>query len=283
MFAVAGSNEMFVGFGIINLAEVLAFPQNKIQLTIKIMSTANDCDHELNKYCACNENAKRSKHLGNLTIWFRLTCEWDILKSFASKKSLLKMDNDAKHLTKYDRIKIQKNDTTNVLTSITIGRLKLFNFVKLRDEQIKEILIEYNFLGHRKLRTNAQPLNTDEIIFNCKQTFYCSERNNQRLKNLLKNFDRSVKIMLIAPMISNENEQHINSGDSISENNEIGFGLLHLGKIVNDWINNEIISQTFDISIMLKKPPYENIGSLEISIDDIKSLKQFQDQINKQN
>lgn len=80
LVASTGSTAIPMGAVDISLAEVLIFPQNKIQLTAKVMSVVDYCNHT-HSFCACDPTNAKPKHLGNLTLWFRLTCELDVLKS----------------------------------------------------------------------------------------------------------------------------------------------------------------------------------------------------------
>lgn len=268
---MAGSNEIQMGSSTINFAEVLVFPQNKIQLTTKMMSVSNECDHSYDKYCACSESARKSKHLGNLTIWFRLTCELDVLKSFASKHWISKpCESNCTVEKKSHRIK-----STKCLISITIVRLKLNNLAKLQNEQIHEISIEYHCLGERQLKTRSCTLDSNELQFDYKHKFPQTERSIQRLNNMLRNTERSIKIIVVNSTMPKPQE---NDNDSTTDCMEIGFGLLHLGKLVRNWIDDNVL-QSFEIPILMKKQPYENIGSLEIRIDDMASLKRQQQQL----
>lgn len=71
-----------VGKAQLNISEVLIFPQNKIQLDTKVMSIDTECRSHMNaiQACSCQGSATRRRHLGNLSVWFRLTCEMDTLK-----------------------------------------------------------------------------------------------------------------------------------------------------------------------------------------------------------
>lgn len=272
IFATAGPNETLVGAASINFSEVLIFPQNKIQLTTKVMSIPSQCDHSYENYCTCNEIARKPKHLGNLTVWFRLTCEMDVLKSFSSNHWISKSDEQSAKLR-------QSNDigkNSKVLITITIIRLKLNNLEKFKDSETQDIIVEYSFCGQRQLRTKPQSLQTDNLLFDYKQKFLSNERNYQRLRKMLKNTERSIKMVLINPSIAKADGKE---DDSHTDGAEIGFGLLQLGKIVHNW-NESNKNANFEIPILLKKPPYENIGHLEISIDEMPSLKQMQQRLN---
>lgn len=272
IFATAGPNETLVGATSINFSEVLIFPQNKIQLTTKVISIPSECDHSYENFCTCNETARKPKHLGNLTVWFRLTCELDVLKSFSNNHWLSKVDE-------HSAILRQSNDTaknSKILMAITIIRLKLNNLEKFKDSNTQDIIVEYSFLGQRQLRTKPQALQTDNLLFDCKQKFVSNERSYQRLRKMLKNTERSIKMILINPAMTKTDGKE---DDSHADGAEIGFGLLQLGKIVRNW-NDSNKNAKFEIPILLKMPPYENIGYLEICIDEMLSLKQIQQRIN---
>lgn len=273
IFATAGPNKKtLAGAASINFSEVLIFPQNKIQLTTKVMSIPNECDHSYENYCTCMETARKPKHLGNLTVWFRLTCELDVLKSFSNNHWISKCNE---HSTKLRQsTEIAKN--SKILMAITIIRLKLNNLEKFKDSEIQDLMIEYSFLGQRQLRTKPQSLKIDNLLFDYKQTFLSNERNYQRLRKMLKNTERSIKMIVTNPAMTKADGKE---DDSHADGAEIGFGLLQLGKIVRNW-NESNTKANFEIPILLKKPPYENIGYLEICIDEMPSLKQIQQRIN---
>lgn len=270
IFATAGPNETLVGDASINFSEMLIFPQNKIQLTTKVMSIPGECDHSYENYCTCNETARKPKHLGNLTVWFRLTCELDVLKSFSNNHWISKSDEHSAKLRQTNEI--AKN--SKILMAITIIRLTLNNLEKFKDSETQDIIVEYSFLGQRQLRTRPQSLKTDSLLFDYKQKFLSSERSYQRLRKMLKSTERSIKMVLINPtMIRAEGKED----DSQADGAEIGFGLLQLGKAVRNW-NDSNKNANFEIPILLKKPPYENIGYLEICIDEMPLLKQIQNE-----
>lgn len=272
IFAAAVPNETLVGAANINFSEVLIFPQNKIQLTTKVMSIPSECDHSYENYCTCNETARKPKHLGNLTVWFRLTCEMDVLKSFSNNHWISKSDEPSAKLRQTNEI--AKN--SKILMAITIVRLKLNDLEKFKDSETQNIIVEYSFLGQRQLRTEPQSLKTDILLFDYKEKFLSNERNYQRLCKMLKNTERSIEMVLINPLMTKADGKE---DDSHADGAEIGFGLLQLGKIVRNW-NESNKNAIFEIPILLKRPPYENIGNLEICIDEMQSLKELQQRLN---
>lgn len=83
--AEVGESSLLVGKASLNISEVLMFPQNKIQLDTKVVSADGECSSHMNsiKACSCQGTSTRRRHLGNLSLWFRLTCEMDVLKAHA--------------------------------------------------------------------------------------------------------------------------------------------------------------------------------------------------------
>lgn len=277
------------------------------------MSISSKCDHPNDKFqqiCLCGEtSAMKSKHLGNLSLWFRLTCEMDVLKSFAANQWINQTDNnDTKYMISDGKmpstikkkqrkmmhtmaqesstktnLHISSNLTEKPITSITIARFKLNNgasdAIQNANDEKQQYFIEYNFLGSRRLRTKSKPLLNNEIRFDFQQIYINDERNTQRLRHILKDPERSIKLMLINALPL-ERDEHDDLTDSTLDNAEIGFGLMHLSKLVHDWFgsdDNEILSShSFEIAILSKKPPYQNLGQLEINISNIEILKQIQ-------
>lgn len=343
----------------INLAEVLLFPQNKIQLTTKVMSVISDdeCEHT-DRFCGCAHSMAKPKHLGNLTIWFRLTCELDVLKSLftdfdqwrsqtnhsAAAESGIGGDatvigqqqqqqsyahhqdeqqkkvtssvapgdqnkslEPSKSSTQMNQEQVIAPETPNIIT-ITIQCLKFNETFQIQtpDDNSIQIHVECNFLGNRRLKTPPQPLprGIDQLMFNFTQTYPQNERNLQRLANILKNPDHSIKFTLIetnastmaafggsfsappvlstqpSPPLPEKSTATITSDDeSKYDCHEIGFGLLHFGKFIQELDANSTVSDapyTFTIPILSKKPPYQNIGQLDIAIANIMSLKSIQ-------
>lgn len=166
-----------------------------------------------------------------------------------------------------------------------------------------QIHIECNFLGSRRLKTPPQPLmhGIDQLKFNFTQAYPQNERNLQRLAHILKDPDHSIKFTLIETKVTmgglppppslppppplslpEKSTATITSDDESKHDcHELGFGLLHFGKFVHDLNSNSEISDaphTFTIPILSKKPPYQNIGQLDIAIANIATLKSLQQQ-----
>lgn len=346
LFATAGSTNVLMGIVDINLAEVLLFPQNKIQLTTKVMSiiTNDECEHT-DRFCGCGITMAKPKHLGNLTIWFRLTCELDVLKSLftdfdqwrsqtnhsaaptvaAAATAESEADVDATVIGQHDeqqkKVSAAEQQSKNVeptkstthyhdqptipeknIITITIQCLK-FNekFQISTEDHDTQIHIECNFLGSRRLKTPSQPLarGIDQLKFDFTQAYPQNERNLQRLMNILKDPEHSIKFTLIEtkvmptttgeslappppplPTLPEKSTVAITSDDESKHDcYEIGFGLLHFGKFVHELNSNSEISDTphiFTIPILSKKPPYQNIGQLDVAIANIATLKSLQ-------
>lgn len=335
LYATAGAANILMGSVEINLAEVLLFPQNKIQLTTKVMSVMGDdeCDHT-DRFCGCAISVAKPKHLGNLTVWFRLTCELDVLKSLftdfdqwrsqtsytAAATAADGGDTDATVLGQQQQQKShshrshdddQKNVTSNHveptksstqmrqeknIVTITIECLKFnetFQHQSQNDSAIR-IHIECNFLGNRRLKTPPQPLphGVEQLTFNYTQAYPQNERNLQRLMNVLNDPEHSIKFTLIETNASamgagsvsavhatvpEKSTATVTSDDESKHDcHEIGFGLLHFGKFIHDLDSGSGISDaphTFTIPILSKKPPYQNIGQLDVAIANIATLK----------
>lgn len=293
MIASTASTSALIGAVDISLAEVLIFPQNKIQLTTKVMSTSNDCDHK-DRFCACDVTQSKPKHLGNLTLWFRLTCELDILKSlYNNTKQWRPQISHQSGIHNFEEINEEPNSMTtheetiqNIdqlpetqecldeqsimskpLITLTIIGLKLNN--DFEGDIAKHIYVEYSFLLSRRLKSQSRPMSTNDLIFNFKQKFHRNDRNIQRLTHFLKDPEQSIKLR-INTRSANESENSCT---------EIGFGLLHLGKCINDWqqsAHDDSTPYNLEISVLSKQPPYQNIGYLDICIEDIPSLEQLQ-------
>lgn len=311
-----GTTTTLIGTVDISLAEVLIFPQNKIQLTTKVMSILNDCDHK-DRLCACDVTLSKPKHLGNLTLWFRLTCELDVLKSLYNKGEHQwgpQIDNHGHHIRQIDQTSERPTLTTaheeqtrhqsclhksseakqacvesqanineqsvmpNILITLTIIGLKLNNNFELPNADMTEqFYVEYSFLGTRRLKTDLKPMSTNDVIFNFTQKFPHNDRNLQRLTNMLRDLEQSIKLTVVKTKTYKTNSRSENELEN--ESIEIGFGLLHLGKLVNEWhegAHDNIESEIFKISVLSKQPPYQNIGCLDISMEDISSLKLLQ-------
>lgn len=342
LFATGGSSTALMGVVDINLAEVLLFPQNKIQLTTKVMSVLSndDCEHA-DRFCGCGISVAKPKHLGNLTLWFRLTCELDVLKSlftdfdqWRSQKNpsvaadtetiggdvtMLGRQQEQHQAEKMTATRpIEQSDKHVVPTksstqshdqptmpdknsiAITIDCLKFNESFQLPAPIDTQIHVECNFLGSRRLKTPPQPLarGIDRLRFNFTQAYPQNERNLHRLSIILKDPEHSIKFTLIetkvagapplpssSPPPSEKATTAITSDDESKHDcNEIGFGLLHFGKFVSELhASNENANETlhtFSIPILSKKPPYQNIGQLDIAIANISMLQKsiFQQQ-----
>lgn len=291
LIASTASTTALIGVADISLAEVLIFPQNKIQLTTKVMSTSSDCDHK-DRFCACDVKQSKPKHLGNLTLWFRLTCELDILKSlYNNTKQWSPQNSHQSGIHNFEENNEEPNSITaheetiqdtvqspgtqecpdeqsimpKPLITLTIIGLRLNNDFK--GDEAKQIYVEYSFLQRRRLKSESRPMSTNDLIFNFKQKFYRSDRNIERLTQILKDPEQSIKLRI--------NTRSANE----SENNctEIGFGLLHLGKCLNEESVHDVTTPyNLKIAVLSKQPPYQNIGYLDICIEDIQSLERLQ-------
>lgn len=342
LFATTGSTNTLMGSVDINLAEVLLFPQNKIQLTQKVMSIASndECEHA-ERLCGCSISMVKPKHLGNLTVWFRLTCELDVLKSlftdFEQWRSQTKPSNRvdtetmigqqqsyAHHahaeqsasamvptpIEKFKTSPTHAHDQRTIpeknIITITIQCLNFNETFQLpldcenvasTDTQIH---IECNFLGSRRLKTPPQPMSRGigQLQYNFTQTYPQNERNLQRLANILRDPNHSIKFTLIETIVTTTTAAAAESlsgllpteklsvpissdDESKYDCHEIGFGLMHFGKFVHELDSNIEINNsphTFTIPILSKKPPYQNIGQLDIAIENVATLKSMQQQ-----
>lgn len=182
MSAEVGASSITVGKALLNLSEVLIFPQNKIQLDTRVMSIDTECRAHAIKSCSCQGSATRRKHLGNLSVWFRLTCEMDALKAHAEQFWIDGMSSEGAKGAQKKRVKIKKQSDTDrdvenssrsgfSLTdseetfvdkkhkkqlstlqpneiAITVGNLILLGDSDIiQNSSIKSIYIEYNFHG----------------------------------------------------------------------------------------------------------------------------------------
>lgn len=343
LYATAGAANILMGSVEINLAEVLLFPQNKIQLTTKVMSVIgnDECEHT-DRFCGCAIPMAKPKHLGNLTIWFRLTCELDVLKSLFTdfdqwrsqtnhtasaegggidatalgqqqQQSHSHRSHDEQQKNVTTPIKQPKNAEPTKASSqiqpeqivtpeknIVTITIQCLNFnesfqIQTQDDNAIQIHIECNFLGNRRLKTPPQPLTrgVDQLMFNFTQAYPQNERNQQRLLHVLNDPEHSVKFTLIETNLATaggslnvvqtqtmppeKSTATVTSDDESKHDcHEIGFGLLHFGKFIHELDSNSSISDaphTFTIPILSKKPPYQNIGQLDIAIANIATLK----------
>lgn len=303
LFASTGSTTTLIGAVDISLAEVLIFPQNKIQLTTKVMSISNDCDHT-DRFCACDVTQSKPKHLGNLTLWFRLTCELEVLKSLYNDsehkwgpqsdsqghvKDIDETNDRPKSIAAHEEqtqstfslhrspeakqpcSASQPNIPKTLITLSIIGLKFKSDFELPNADKADQIYVEFSFLGTRRLKTDLKPMSTNEIIFDFTQKFTQNDRNVKRLMNILRDPEQSIKLTLVKTKMlkTNSCSEHDMENDSI----EIGFGLLYLGKIVSEWHDSATEPHIFNISVLSKQPPYQNIGCLDISVEEISSLK----------
>ncbi|XP_031620520.1 uncharacterized protein LOC116339048 [Contarinia nasturtii] len=292
-----GSTTTTIGSVNINLAEVLIFPHNKIQLTTKVISISNDCNHT-DTFCECDVmNATKARHVGNLTLWFRLTCELDVLKSlynrneyWASEQNSMMQEEQNTSITQ-PKFKLKKSssklDVTNINTEnqpkdeqiliiITIVCLRFNTNYVIPNETKEQIHIEYSFLNSRRLKTDRKPLSSNQLNFNFTQKFMHSDRNQQRLANILIDAEQSIKLTVFK---TKQLSETCFEDESENVDVEIGFGLLHLGKFISEWNGpdeNTPDIHIFEIPILSKQPPYHNIAYLDISIEDIATLKHMQ-------
>lgn len=305
LFASTGTTSTLMGVAEISLSEVLIFPQNKIQLITKVISVSSECEHmnAFEQYCSCDVTMAKPKHLGNLTLWFRLTCELDVLKHYinnieqwwaqsekpnnaimpsnrAAGQNVLMANKDHKKINSTELIEYgwsanNSADRTNhekTLVTVTILNVKLnANIFEVSSNTTESIHIECNFLGIRRFKTNLMPLKTNELSFHFMHKFPHNDQNMQRLMNILDDSEHSIKLALV------KTRQVADGSEVKNESIEVGFGLLHLAKFIQEWNGtNESDLHIFEIPILSKKPPYQNIGCLNISIEDIQSLKQLQ-------
>lgn len=275
------SSAAIIGRAGINFGEVLMFPQNKIQMTVKVMSSIDgDCPNK-QRYCTCHGISPKQKHLGNLTVWFRLTCELDTLKRFAGRHWSQRNGTDHQ-----PRVRSSENATTFVAegsdrlnedtvncVSISIDRMRMSEASELtQNGAIDQIFIEFSFLGHRSLKTALRHLSDASIKFDFRKSFSMDDgRNRIRLTKLLQDTERSIKFNLVDDAMC-KNDDTDNSSDA----RDIGFGLMHLGKIVRNSAGKDSNRITVQIPILSKTPPYQNIGSLEITIDGILEMQRMQ-------
>lgn len=242
-----------------------------------------DCPNK-QRYCTCHDLSPKQKHLGNLSIWFRLTCELSTLKRFAGRYwsqrngsehgSHLHFNETVPAAVVVDDSNPLMDDATNCV-SLSIGRMKINEATELmQNGTINQIFIEFSFLGYRNLKTPSRPLADADINFNFRKSFSMDARdgrNRVRLTKLLQDTERSIKFNLIDDAMCKNDET-----DSSTDSSDIGFGLMHLGKIVRNSVGKDNNRITVEIPILSKTPPYQNIGSLEISIDGILEMQRMQ-------
>lgn len=74
--------ECVLGFTEINFNEILRYPQNKIKISTQILSMDFDCNSTKSINMNDNHYVQQNKQLGNLILWFRLTCNHDTIRKF---------------------------------------------------------------------------------------------------------------------------------------------------------------------------------------------------------
>lgn len=264
------------------------------------MSISNDCDHT-DRFCACDVTQSKPKHLGNLTLWFRLTCELEVLKSLYNNseqqwgpqsdtqgrardidetndkpKSIAAHEEQTQNTFSLHRSPcsaLQSNMPKTLITLSIIGLKFNSDFELPNADKADQIYVEFSFLGTRRLKTDLKPMSTNEIIFDFTQKFPQSDRNVQRLMNILKDPEQSIKLTLVKTKTKMLKTNTCSELDMETDSIEIGFGLLYLGKIVSEWHESATEPHIFDISVLSKQPPYQNIGCLDIFVEEISSLK----------
>lgn len=277
------SSSAIIGRAVINFSEVLMFPQNKIQLTIKVMSLIDgECPNK-QRYCTCQGISAKQKHLGNLSIWFRLTCELSTLKRFAGRCWSQKNASEHQPLDHMENAAASKaaEDSEPIIddkyscVSISIDRLKIHEATGLiQNATVDQVFIEFSFLGHRSLKTSLRHLSDADKTFDFCKSFPIGARdgrNRIRLTKMLQDTERSIKFNLVDNALCKNDET-----DSSTDSRDIGFGLMHLGKIVCNSVGKDNDRINVDIPILSKTPPYQNIGSLEIVIEGILEMQQMQ-------
>lgn len=249
------------------------------------MSVLNDCNHK-DTFCDCDStNATKPSHVGNLTLWFRLTCELEVLKSLLNKikywdsidnpedfwvneitsgQNTLTSHNVQKSPSKLNS-SVKKEE--QILIIITIACLKFNTNFDVPEDTTEHIHIEYSFLSSRRLKTVRRKLSSNELNFNFTQKFKRTDHNQQRLMNMLRDTEQNIKLTLV------KTKQF---PDPKNDGVEIGFGLLHLGKFINEWNSpHENTPHIIQIPILSKQPPYNNIAHLDILIEDVGPLKKL--------
>lgn len=275
LFTSTGSSSTLVGAAEISLSEVLLFPQNKIQLTAKVMSTSYECNHmdSFERVCGCKSYSNKPKHLGNLTLWFRLTCDFKILKYLFNEH--LHYDSQGKQMEIEQSTAVANRDAEKWLFVVTIQCIKFHADFEVPKDTTDQVHLELNLLDNHRMKTDSKPF-ASEMLFNFTHKFSHSNRNIDRLTSLLRDSEQSIKFLLVSTMPKEPTLPYETKSDSI----EIGFGLLHLAKIVNEWedvANDSTVA--CEIPILSKTPPYQKIATLVVSIDEVGSLKTLQAQL----
>lgn len=273
LFASIDNEDCLIGTTAVDVSEVLAFPQNKIQITAKVISSSNE------RTGLQRVDSSEHKHLANLYLWCRLTCDIEILKEYSVKsvtKRELRPSETEKSLENSPRptdgrvkVPTEAKKTVSHGVSMTVRKFKMSSLNEFPRDQ--NIYVAYSFLGHRHLRSAAHKANDETIEFDFKHTFDVvsdASRDRARLLKMLQDNERSIKFNLI-------HENGSGDADISVDSREIGFGLLHLGRQIRKCVEN-IETKSFEIPVLSKQPPYQNIGSLEITIDGINEMKIIQ-------
>lgn len=214
-----------------------------------------------------------------------MTCDMNSLKRFAGRYWTQRNSNDHQLPARLDEnsaaIKIANDDSDLLLdgmandVSISINRLKISEPTELmQNGTIDQVFVEFSFLGHRSLKTSLRSLPATEMNFDFRKSFSMDARdgrNRIRLTKLLQDTERSIKFNLVDNTTCKNDET-----DSSNDSRDIGFGLMHLGKVVRNSIGSENDRITVEIPILSKSPPYQNIGSLEIGVDGILEMQKMQ-------
>lgn len=262
LIASLESKQSIVGSAALNVSEALLFPHNKVQLTAKVMSFDGE------------KSRGAQKHIGNLSLWVRLTCELDALKQFVEKfwskgdSNQLKLHTEASESV--SEANVPKGETGQSVEQpisngdakdgfvFVIQKLKLTDAAVLK-EIAENVYVDYSFLGQRHLRTRTQSVVNDVIEFDSSQTYSIDGRSRSRVLKMLQDAKRSIKFNLVKDASEQDSELSIDS-------REIGFGLMHFAKLFKNPRADGGHEKTVSIPVLLKTPPYQNVGSLEIKI-----------------
>lgn len=311
LLAEVGASSITVGKAVLNLSEVLIFPQNKIQLDTRVMSIDTECRTHTIQTCSCQGSATKRKHLGNLSVWFRLTCDMDALKMHIEQfwidgksppKGLQKKriqikrppisdaqnserDNENSSIDGQSGFSLSDGAETFVAAlrpneiSFVIGNLTLFGDSDIT--QVKHrIYIEYNFNGTnesqsidvRKVWTKSST-STTVISIDFRKVFAINQNSKDRIHQRLSKILRNNE-KNIKFLIVGEQAKRDKSHKRSDDNEcfEMALGLLHLGKILADTDANSN-EKNVHIPMMSKNHPYTNVGNLEITIEGIVFMK----------
>lgn len=166
LLAEVGPSSIVVGKSMLNLSEMLIFPQNKIQLETKVMSVDNECASHMHsiQMCSCRGSATRRKHLGNLSVWFRLTCEMDVLKEHAEHLWMDERppshDSGALKSTR-KKVKIRKKSENPVMSEQTSEQSSVDP--ENHDATDSDVIIAKQREGGSRKKSAPKPLQSNEI------------------------------------------------------------------------------------------------------------------------